>query len=214
MGHISCFSCVLYEALPITSVKWKNRCDIKKNPQDLSKCKTTRNTFVLNRMMQGCGMSSANERGCRIFLLSPLPPQERSHKSFTLRNPFSSHDLVQDGGTYISNALGISHYCTHHSVLISPLITTWHTEVLFALRHFRTGVGTILMIWYTINWTRQFGYEVMDRIGTDNVQYHFCGTRTNKIEGRHGWVVTCNLAQKKCVARIFNYTNLAGKFGH
>ena len=131
--------------------------------QDLSKCKTIRNLFVLNRTMQGGGMSSANEQGHRNFFYHYFHyHHKRFHNSFTLRNSFKLHDLVQDCGNYIANALEISHCCTHYSVLISPLITTWHTAVLFALRHqyFRTGVSAILMIYNWMNtsvWIRDNG---------------------------------------------------------
>ena len=119
--------------------------------------------------MQGCGISSAKEGGTMVFLLLPVTPQIRFPKFFTHKNPFSLHDPVQACCIFIANALEISQcgalspttwqnwWC--HSVVISPLKTTWDTAVFFAHRHhyIRTGVSTILMIWfkYAINWTQR-----------------------------------------------------------
>ena len=68
--------------------------------------------------------------------------------------------------------------------------------MLFARRHqyFRTGISTILIILskYVIN-KKNNGYEIMDRIDIG-----------------HGRVMSCSLAQKKWVARMFNHTSLAG----
>ena len=104
------FSYMLYELLLITSAK-VNKSVSHEKALDLLKCKTIRNLFALNCPMEGCGISSPNEGGTIVFVLSQEPPQKRLYKPCTLWNPFPSHGPVHDCGITIANALEISQSC-------------------------------------------------------------------------------------------------------
>ena len=87
MGPIGCFQ--------VSSISQVNRLAQHEKTQNLLKCKTIRNLFVLIR----CGISSDNEGDTLVISLSPVAPQKRFHKPFTLRNPFS----LQNCGISIAN---------------------------------------------------------------------------------------------------------------
>ena len=53
-----------------------------KKAQHLLKCKTIRNIFKLNRMMQGCGISRANEGGAIILYYRQNHQRRDSTKLF------------------------------------------------------------------------------------------------------------------------------------
>ena len=160
------FSCVLTESLPITSFKSINRCNRKRhriykiaNPLKIylhwiARCKAVVSLIAMKV-----------DSIVFLILTSTTPPQKKFHKPFTLRNLFSLHFSVQECGISIANALEISkcwpltlttRLVIPLRIVISPLITTWDTAALFALRYryFRIRTRTTLMLGskYTINW--------------------------------------------------------------
>ena len=153
------YSCVHYEPLLITSVKWLNRCNICWD------AKPYRNLFACNSKMQGCGISNAKEGGgggggggvSQGFYCLWYNHRNDSTTILHLETPFSLHDSVEDCDIFVANALVISQCCTLYltTALVIPQCygnslanqIIYCSVITLCHQYFRTGIGTILMIW-------------------------------------------------------------------